>query len=158
MKKTKLIVMALAMITISGVTGCDAQQSQAPPSQEKQLQDEKDCSKQAHIVFEDFKYRNRNEPMMNSAATPLSYECHYSRKHNKCFVFFTWAMTDSELQQELFDAYENKEFGGCYGSYADPGLCFGNWDGNQEKSVKGQNEFHLSRDEFKKFVKEYMED
>ncbi|MHB8138002.1 MAG: hypothetical protein ACYDGO_06380 [Smithellaceae bacterium] len=92
MKRTLFLSILIVLFTISFV-GCDNKLST------KELYNlQEKCGKQSEEW-----YGNKDKP--------LSYQSHYNKKLNKCFILVS-VNTDSDYQGEmLFDVNENKEYG-----------------------------------------------
>ena len=105
MKRRFFLFLLIVFFTISfmPLVGCNNQNS---TKEQYQLQEQ--CGKRSDEWFKK-KYGNEDEPS-------LSYQCHYNKKLNKCFILIT---EDSKnkldnkpyYRKALFDINENREYG-----------------------------------------------
>jgi hypothetical protein len=85
------------------IVGCNNQKS---TKEQYQLQEQ--CGKRSEEWFKN-KYGNEDEPS-------LSFQCHYNKKMNKCFIVITMDSKNKlnnkpYYKKSLFDINENKEYG-----------------------------------------------
>ena len=136
--KRLLLLSFMAFFTMS-LVGCNSQNS---TKEQYQLQEQ--CGKRSDEWFNK-KYGNENEPLS-------SYQCHYNKKLNKCFIRIIMDNKNKlhnkpYYREALFDINENREYGFFFMNDKETNCAF-----------MVSNKECKSRLEFDSLVKPYMEE
>jgi hypothetical protein len=114
------------------------------------LESQEKCAQRADKVLKDMKY--------GKDMIPADYVCHYNKKLNICFMEMAVTSVNQNgsvsTLRNLFDAFEGKEYASLF-VYVPKGQAY--------YEVKPQNckmldNFCKSEDEYKAFIKKYMEE
>lgn len=119
------------------------------------IESQENCSKKANEFF----IQNTNE--YDRVYQNYTYQNHYNKRLNKCFVLIIWGkQKDIEYHETLYDAYENKELGNLSTAMQIAGLC-GLEINEKYKTCKhfGKDGYASEAiDEFNNLIKIYMND
>jgi len=143
-KNNKQILVSL-IILILFLAGC----SNLAKTNVDNLAMQEKCAKAAKDFFADY-MNNQDDYTKEYLKNNFSFTNHYNTRLNKCLVIITDNEGDLGFHEVLYDAYENKEWGGIHTAGTTGGLC-SIWIENKQQFCKNESEFN-------DLIKKYMEE